>query len=75
MVAGGRTLKVFHSDRVILKKKKRMRGYYNLVESREAQCEVELREPSGAQSEVELQEEVDRARDKRFGKTRGDVAR
>ena len=33
------------------------------------------RMPMGVQCEVELQVEVDRAQDKRLGRTRGDVAR
>ena len=33
MVAGEEILKVLHGDRIILKEKKRMRGYYYLTES------------------------------------------
>ena len=51
-----------------------IRGAEDIITWQGAQCEVEHREPGGAQSEVKLQE-ADRARDRRLGRTRGDVAR
>ena len=33
MVAGGGILKVLHGDKIILEKKKKMRGHYYLTES------------------------------------------
>ena len=72
MVTDGGILKVLYNDRIVLEGKKGSRGHYYMVES---PCEVELRELGGVQNEVELQVQVDRTRDRRLERTRGDVAR
>ena len=69
-IAGREILKVLRGERIILKEKKRTRGYYYLIE---AQCKVELQKPGGAQNEMELQVEIDWALDRRLERTRGNI--
>ena len=52
--------------------RRRRRGE-DIITLRGVQCEVELQEPGGAQSEVELQMEVDQTRDVRLRRTRGNI--
>ena len=56
MVAGGGILKVLHGDKIILEKKKKMRGHYYLMGS---PVRSEASRARRAQNEVELLIEVD----------------